>query len=103
MRLGPWSIGEVRQAHHLTGMRTTDEVEELQRRERELGVDVDEATAAYQRATAASGHRHSLATEVTLQAFLWYQDQGLRTCSMRPQCPGTATALRQSCCPEPCG
>ena len=45
-------------------MRTTDEVEELQRRERELGVDVDEATAAYQRATAVSGHRHSVATEV---------------------------------------
>lgn len=56
--------------------RGTEEVAELQRREKELGVEVDAAAAAYMRATAVTGRRHSVQTEVihrdlTLMAFVW--------------------------------
>ena len=37
---------------------------ELQRREKALGVEVDAAAAAYMRATAVTGRRHSVQTEV---------------------------------------
>lgn len=45
-------------------MRGSEEVAELQRREKALGVEVDAAAAAYMRATAVTGRRHSVQTEV---------------------------------------
>ncbi|KAK9836331.1 hypothetical protein WJX81_006307 [Elliptochloris bilobata] len=52
-----------------------DEVEELQRREREVGVEVDDSAAAYMRATAVSGRRHSVATEAMIDVL------GLNICA----------------------
>ena len=48
--------------------RAAEEVAELERRERAGGIDVDGAAAAYMRATAVGGCRHSVGTEVRPRA-----------------------------------
>jgi len=75
-------------------------VAELERRERAGGVDVDGAAAAYMRATAVGGCRHSVGTEVRPRAARARRCPGSqrgRWSSARAAAPAVQAGLRFAC------